>query len=95
MRYRNFAFVVIAMLLGVLAAPPTLADIPVLTGASGVGNQDTNFTYYKPNNSNPLIPVGIPAHQAWIKPTSGAWIGPLGGNKDGQSGRYISILSSC
>jgi len=89
MRYRNIAFVVIAMLLGVLAVTPTRADIPVLTGASGVGNQDTNFTYYKPSNSNPLIPVGIPAHSAWIKPSSGAWIGPPGGNEDGESGRYI------
>jgi hypothetical protein len=61
----------------------------VLTGASGVGNQDTNFTYYKPSNSNPLIPVGIPANSAWIKPSSGAWIGPPGGNEDGESGRYI------
>jgi hypothetical protein len=88
MRKVRLAF---GILTGMLATSSALADIQILTGSSGIGNQDTHFTYTEPNSSNPLIPVGIPSHSAWVKPILGGWIGPPNGNRTAKQGKYVYV----
>ncbi|MDM8561356.1 fibrinogen-like YCDxxxxGGGW domain-containing protein [Candidatus Parabeggiatoa sp. HSG14] len=81
MKYKSLTYA-ITMSLGVLSFSTVLADISVLTGVS-------DFTYQKPANPEQLIPVGIPAHPAWVTPSSGTWIGPSNGHLTGIVGIYV------
>jgi hypothetical protein len=60
--------------------------VHILTGISGVGVPDSNFSLLTPGNSTAQTLVGLAPYNgspdpSWINPSTGAWIGPENGNQ--------------
>ena len=60
----------------------------ILTGANGVGVEDTSFKMKQPVNKVFVTPVGIYKNELWVAAPSGVWIGPDDGDQSAAQGTY-------